>query len=388
MSQTGAGRLTGGLAERIAAATLTQIFGYPMDRAATLDLIFTTLRSGVLAINHDGALLLLNPTGSTILAVDPEHAQGRPYADVFSSHPQLVEFLSDALRVNTVLDRAEIQLHSPRHMTLGLTAAPLPSPTGGGTVVLFKDLTQVERMEEQTQLKERLAALGQMAAGLAHEMRNPLASIKVSVGLLRKTLAADPDIDKKLRSIMGDLQRLNQSVTDCLAFARPIRLEPKYVQINEVIEKVLNQTVLLEHTYPFEVVRRFDADLPKTWVDPQQLENVFFNLINNAIDAVRQRHGRIIISTGVKRGAGNGQDELDTTIADNGEGIPPDRLGKVFMPFFTTKGKGSGLGLANAKKILDHLHGTIQVTSEPGVGTRFSVRIPMIATLAERALAG
>jgi two-component system NtrC family sensor kinase len=186
---------------------------------------------------------------------------------------------------------------------------------------------------------------------------------------------------------MGDVNRLNQSVTDCLAFARPIRLEPKYVQINDVLEKVLGQTVSLEHTYPFQVARRFGADLPKTWVDPQQLEIVFFNLINNAIDAVRQRHGTITISTAARHDADTGQESLIATIADNGEGIPRDRLPKVFMPFFTTKGKGSGLGLANAKKIVDHLHGTIELSSEPGQGTCFSVHLPVLATPEEGARA-
>lgn len=355
-----------------------------MDRADALDAIFTHLRSGVLAITHDQTVLLLNPAGSAILAVDSERARGRRYHEVFSTHPRLIEFLSNALRINTVLDRAEVQLHSPREMTLGLTATPLPSPTGNDLVVLFKDLTQVERQGEQTQLKERLAALGQMAAGLAHEMRNPLASIKVAVGLLRKSLASDPDIDQKLRSIMGDIQRLNQSVTDCLAFARPIRLEHKCMHIHDVLEKVLNQTVALEHTYPFQVIRRFAPSLPKAWLDPQQLEAVFFNLMNNAIDAVRQRHGTIVVSTELEQGMAGKRDTLLVSIADDGEGIPSDRLPKVFMPFFTTKGKGSGLGLANAKKILDHLHGTIHVTSEPGAGTRFSVRIPVMATPVER----
>ncbi len=358
-----------------------------MDRSATLDLVFAHLRSGVLALDHGRAVLLLNPTGSAILAVDPERAQGRPYTEAFAAHPPLVEFLADALRINAVLDRAEVQLQSPRRTTLGLTATPLPPATGGGLVVLFKDLTQVERMEEQAQLRERLMALGQMAAGLAHEMRNPLASIKVTAGLLRKTLAADPDVDRKLRSIMGDVQRLNQSVSDCLSFARPIRIEPKHVRIDDVLDKVLNQTISLEHTHPFETIRRFEPDLPKTWVDPQQLEIVFFNLINNAIDAVRPRRGTIIISTGIEGAGADGAGAILVTIADNGEGIPPDRLPKVFMPFYTTKGKGSGLGLANAKKIVDHLHGTIDVISEPGQGARFTVRIPVIATPAEHVLA-
>ncbi|MEO5658159.1 MAG: ATP-binding protein [Nitrospiria bacterium] len=350
-----------------------------MDRSTTLDLIFAHLRSGVLALDHGRAVSLLNPTGSAILAVDPERAQGRPYAEAFAAHPALVDFLSDALRINTVLDRAEIQLQCPRRTTLGLTATPLPSATGGGLVVLFKDLTQVERMEEQAQLRERLMALGQMAAGLAHEMRNPLASIKVTTGLLRKTLAADPDVDRKLRSIMGDVQHLNQSVTDCLAFAKPIRLESKCLRIDEVLAKVLDQTVSMEHTHPFQVIREFAPDLPTTWVDPRQLEIVFFNLMNNAIDAVRQRYGTIIISTAAEDPGPDGGGAILVTITDDGEGIPPDRLPKVFMPFFTTKTKGSGLGLANAKKIVDHLHGTIDVVSEPGRGTRFTVRLPIIS---------
>lgn len=356
-----------------------------MTRSQIIEHIFAQVRSGILAVDREKRIIVMNPAAGEILDVNPTTAEGRPFDDVLRGHGQLVEFLSDALTVGTVLDRTEVSIGGPQRHTLGVTSTPLAATPNhrGGLVVIFKDLTQVERREEQAQLKERLMALGQMAAGLAHEMRNPLAGIKVAVGLLRKTFTADPDVDQKLRSIMGDVNRLNQSVTDCLAFAKPIRLEPKYVQINDVLEKVLSQTISLEHTYPFQVIRQFSVDLPKTWVDPQQLEIVFFNLINNAIDAVRQRHGTITIHTSVHRNSATGQDDLVTAIADNGEGIPRDRLPKVFMPFFTTKGKGSGLGLANAKKIVDHLHGTIELTSEPGQGARFAVRLPVISTPAE-----
>jgi nitrogen-specific signal transduction histidine kinase len=355
-----------------------------MDRSQILDRIFAQLRSGIVAVDHNKRIIAMNPAAGKILNVDPATAEGRLFDEALSGHHHLIEFLADALRVGTALDRTEMSIGGPgpRRAILGVTSTPLQASAGhrGGVFIMFKDLTQVERREEQAQLKERLMALGQMAAGLAHEMRNPLAGIKVTVGLLRKTLTGDPNVDQKLRSIMGDVNRLNQSVTDCLAFAKPIRLEPKYVQINDVLEKVLSQTISLEHTYPFQVIRRFGADLPKTWVDPQQLEIVFFNLINNAIDAVRQRHGTISIETSIQRNSATGQEDLVTAIADNGEGIPRDRLPKLFMPFFTTKGKGSGLGLANAKKIVEHLHGSIELTSKPGEGTRFAVHLPVIST--------
>lgn len=352
--------------------------------------LIANIRAGFIAVDKHRDILIVNPAARAILALNDRPTEGQPYQQVLHDYPSLVGFLDDALLMRTPLDRIELQVSCDQSSkTIGISASPFVNEQGAhvGAIALFKDITQVERTEEQEQLKERLMALGQMAAGLAHEMRNPLASIKVTVGLLRKTLAVDPDVDRKLRAIMGDVQRLNQSVTDCLAFARPIRLDPRHVQINDVIEKVLNQTVLLEHTYPFEVVRRFAADLPKTWVDPHQLEIVFFNLINNAIDAVRQRHGTIVISTAVRRGSGPTRDELIATVSDNGEGIPPDRLTKVFLPFFTTKGKGSGLGLANAKKIVDHLQGAIDVTSDPGRETRFSVHLPVTTTPDQEALA-
>lgn len=360
-----------------------------MERTALLNHLFSHLRSGILAIDGKRRIVLVNPAAGAILGIDPTASEGRPCDEVLAPHPELLGFVSNAAKVGRVLDRMEIPLGRPPHATLGVTASHVPKAPGwdGGVVLTFKDLSQVERTEEQAQLRERLMALGQMAAGLAHEMRNPLASIKVTVGLLRKTLAGNNDVDQKLRSINSDVQRLSQSVTDCLAFARPIRLDPKYVQINDVLEKVLNQTISLEHTYPFQVIRQLAPDLPKTWVDPQQLEIVFFNLLNNAIDAVRQRHGTIVVSSGLAPHSPEGRPELITTIADNGEGIPADRLPKLFMPFFTTKGKGSGLGLANVKKIVDHLRGTIEVSSEPGVGTRFSVRLPVVATPAEGAVA-
>ena len=359
-----------------------------MSRHLIADHIISNFRAGVLAIDARQHVLLINDAARAILSLDRAALEGKPIQEVLSDHPGLMTFLSDALTRRLLIDRTEVQLTGRHPLTLGITVTPVAQANGcpEGIVVLFKDLTRIERMEEQAQLKDRLAALGHMAAGLAHEMRNPLASIRVTVDLLRKTSAADSDLDRKLRSILGDVQRLNQSVTDCLAFARPIRVEPQFVQIDDVLEKVLNQVVSLEHTHPFQTIRQFAPDLPRTWVDPQQLEIVFFNLLNNAIDAVRHRRGTIRISTGVERGA-QGHDALVVMIADNGEGIPPDRLPKVFMPFFTTKGKGSGLGLANVKKIVDHLHGTIDATSEPGVETRFSVRIPVLDTPAGEAQA-
>lgn len=354
-----------------------------MGHSGLVEQVITNVRAGFIAVGEKRDVLVANPAARAILALTSRALEGEPAERVFAAHPGLLGFLDDALLMRTPLDRVELQLTcagTPK--TIGISASPLRDNRGHqfGVACLFKDITQVERTEEQAQLRERLVALGQMAAGLAHEMRNPLASIKVTVGLLRKTLAIDPQIDHKLRSIMGDVQRLNQSVTDCLAFARPIRLDPRHTQVNDVLEKVLNQTILLEHTYPFEVIRRFAADLPKTWVDPQQLEIVFFNLINNAIDAVRQRHGTIVISTSVHRDPDLQGEQLMITISDNGEGIPLDRLAKVFLPFFTTKGKGSGLGLANAKKIVEHLQGTIEVTSEPGKETRFAILLPVTTT--------
>jgi nitrogen-specific signal transduction histidine kinase len=360
-----------------------------MGQQPLIERLIGNIRAGLIAVGTQRDVLIVNPAATAILGLDDHPIEGQPFPQALAAYPSLVGFLQDALLMRTPLDRVELQLLSDSlPKTIGISASPLLDERGLqlGVVVLFKDITQTERSEEQAQLKERLMALGQMAAGLAHEMRNPLASIKVTVGLLRKTLT-DPDVTEKLRSIMADVQRLNQSVTDCLAFARPIRLDPKHVQINDVLEKVLNQTVLLEHTYPFEVIRRLAPDLPKTWVDPQQLEIVFFNLINNAIDAVRKRHGTIVISTSVQRAAEEERNQLIVTIADNGEGIPSDRLPKVFLPFFTTKGKGSGLGLANAKKIVDHLQGTIEVTSEPGKHTQFSVHLPVITTLTQEAVA-
>ena len=355
-----------------------------MDTAVLLGQVFSTVRSGILGINTRKEILLINPAARALLSLPaPLSPEGRTIDEVLTHHPELIDFLTKILHHRTPVDRAEVRLAGPRSLLLGTSVTPLPHPDGTpwGLVAVFKDLTQIERAGEQAQLKERLAALGQMAAGLAHEMRNPLASIKVTVGLLRKTFAEHPELDRKLRSIIGEVQRLNQTITDCLAFAKPIRFEPRRTRIEEIVDKVLSQAVSLEHTYPFQVIRRFDPETPETWLDAQQLEIVFFNIINNAIDATRQRHGTIIISTGTtaRKDGDHAEPFLVVTVRDNGDGIPPARIPMLFTPFFTTKGKGSGLGLANVKKIIDHLHGTIEVTSEVGVGTTFTIRIPVVS---------
>jgi signal transduction histidine kinase len=345
--------------------------------------MFSTIRAGVLAVNTAKSILLINPAARTLLSLPTEaHLEGLAVEDVLAPYPPFLAFLLNALQSRTPRDRDEVRLPGPPALTLGATVTPLPPSDGAptGVVVLFKDLTQIERGEEQAQLKDRLAALGQMAAGLAHEMRNPLASIKVTVGLLRKTHPSDPVLDRKLGSIAREIERLNQTVTDCLAFARPIRFEPRRARIEDIVDKILSQVISLEHTYPFQVVRQFANDTPEVWLDPQQIEIVLFNIINNAIDAMRQRHGTVTISTGTTRPTPGepGEPNLVVTVSDTGEGIPTERISMVFTPFFTTKGKGSGLGLANAKKIVDHLRGTIEVTSAMGTGTTFTVRIPLV----------
>jgi nitrogen-specific signal transduction histidine kinase len=361
-----------------------------MDTAVLLGQVFSTIRAGILGIDTRKEIFLMNPAARALLSLPANPApEGRAIEEVLAPYPELVALLTKALHHRTSVDRTEVRVTGQRSLILGATVTPLSHPDGTplGLVALFKDLTQIERGEEQTQLKDRLAALGHMAAGLAHEMRNPLASIKVTVGLLRKTFAKDPDLDRKLRSILSEVQRLNQTITDCLAFARPIRFEPRRARIEEIVEHVLSQIISFEHTYPFQIVRRFDPATPEAWLDAQQLEIVFYNIINNAIDATRQRHGTIVISTGVTwpPGSEDTNPGLIVTVSDNGEGIPPARIPKLFMPFFTTKNKGSGLGLANAKKIIDHLHGTIEVTSEIGVGTTFTIRIPLVSDALARA---
>jgi signal transduction histidine kinase len=210
---------------------------------------------------------------------------------------------------------------------------------------------------------ERLAALGQLTAGLAHELRNPLASIKGSADLLARRSGTDNTSRELGEIISSEVDRTNLLVTRFLAFARPLEPQREVTDINAVIERAARHANV-------EIVRDYSPDIPKLAIDPALMEQVFINLLSNAAQA-SEPGARITVST--RRTDGGFQ----ISVIDQGSGIPPDKIETIFNPFFTTKQSGVGLGLAIVSKIVAGHGGKMTVDSEPGKGSTFRVCLPL-----------
>jgi signal transduction histidine kinase len=235
-----------------------------------------------------------------------------------------------------------------------------------------------ERMKE----RDRLAALGQMAAGLAHEIRNPLGSIKGAAQYLQPVQGQIPDTSPRefLNIIVEEVDRLNKIVSQFLDYARPYRGDPSPLDVNDVVRKTMNLLEKERGGSHVEIVLNLLEGLPQVRADAQQLRQVFLNLSINAFDAMPQG-GRLQVSTSLRRSTRRGAAAafLEVRFRDDGMGIPPPDLRNLFIPFFTTKDKGTGLGLPISQRIIENHGGTIEVRSQAGSGSTFTVLLPVEA---------
>jgi PAS domain S-box-containing protein len=336
------------------------------------------MRCGILTVDREGRLLTLNELAREILELEQEAPCGRPLREVLRRHPRLTDVLLDSLEMSQMPNRSEMEIRTRGDdgRTIGFTISPIVDEgEKKGVALFFKDLTQVEQQEEQERLRDRLAALGQMAASLAHEIRNPLASIDVMTSLLKRRLADHGEEIDLVEKIAGEVARLNRTVTQGLEFARPISPDRREQDVAPVLDQALQE---VQNHFPevrVDVVRDYDPHTPRVPLDAGLLRPVLVNLILNAFEAL-EGQGRLTLR--VRQGPEGAPRArwAEIEIADDGPGIPADVLEKIFYPFVTTKESGSGIGLAMARKVVECHHGLIDVTTQPGDGTTFRLRLP------------
>lgn len=337
------------------------------------------MRCGIITLDAGGRVLTVNELARDILQLESAAREGGAVEDVLAHHPRLAEVLRSSLEMSHLPNRAELELRTREDdgRTIGFTISPIVGDGGvRGVALFFKDLTQVERREEQERLRDRLAALGQMAASMAHEIRNPLASIEVTATLLnRKLRGQSEDVTKLVAKIIGEVGRLNSTVTQGLEFARAISPE----RVQQPIAPILDQAVAeAGDRFPghrVRILRRFDASAPLVPVDANFFRPALVNILVNAIEAMNGE-GRIVIELAPYGADPRGPAGIEIRIADDGPGIPLEIREKLFYPFVTTKKNGSGIGLAMARKVVECHHGLIDVASTPGEGTTFRIRLP------------
>ncbi len=345
------------------------------------DNILSSIAAGVVTLDSDGVVLTWNSAAERIVGVRARRVVGLGYEDVLAGLPiarsdkgALKGAIDGVAETGKTYQGYKLHFH-PRNgsdVFINMSISLLQNSAGErlGLVLIFEDVSREIRMEEEVRRMGELAAIGQLAASIAHELRNPLSSIKGAAQFLQKEYEDHGSIVEFLSIIIEEVNGLSKLTTEFLDFARPVRLELKPVSLNKLVEKTL-QLMSVHITDNNVVVREMlSRSLPSVPADAEQLEQVLKNIVINALQAMPDG-GALTVETG--RAASGG---AYVSVTDTGIGIPPDKIERIFQPFVTTKTKGTGLGLSVVHKIVENHGGRVEVTSEVGKGSTFRVLLP------------
>lgn len=337
--------------------------------------ILRSLPAGLMTLDNDGTIRYANESARAILSFRSRELVGENLRHIAPAmaEPWTVIVKKRGLIPNPK-DRFEgdFDRRDGVSLRLGFSFAPLTSRPGDLSLILvFQDVTDVVSLKNAVARAERLASIGKLAAGLAHEVRNPLASMCASIDVLKDGLSPSGTMKRLMDNVVIEADRLNELITDFLAFARPRELNLGRTCLSQLVESVIDVFRHDASLRDCEVSMSLDEEAIAQ-VDPDALRQVLWNLIRNAVQAMRgQDGGRLEL---VVREAG---EMSEIVIVDNGPGIPEDVLARVFDPFYTTKGEdGTGLGLAIVHSIVDAHGGQVLVSSVLGRGTEFVLQLP------------
>lgn len=335
---------------------------------ALADQIVEGLTSGLVVVNRAGTVRVINPAARRILGL-ADGGAGRPFREVLGSAPELSALIAEALEGASPIVRRTIAIAGDRPRHLGVTASPIISDGElQASVCLFTDLTAVVELEEQLRLKEALARLGELTAGLAHEFRNGLATIH-GYGRLLDPQTLPEQARTCVEGIRAETASLGEVVTNFLRFARPEQLTLAPVDLRSVIARAIEDVPGAADAV------RVEGDFPTVNGDDVLLRRAFGNLFRNSLEAcdAMGMPPDIQVRGSVAKGA------AQVVIEDNGPGFAPEYLGKMFQPFATTKANGTGLGLAIVQKVVVSHNGLIAAANRPEGGAQFRVRLPLIS---------
>jgi signal transduction histidine kinase len=337
--------------------------------------IVASLTSGLLVVDRDGIVRTLNPAGQTMLRLAGNRWEG-PYREVLKDAGPLADVLEECLTTSKPVVRRAVPLTGGAASHLGLTVSPIREDAGGaahGVICLFTDLTEVMELEEQLRLKDSLARLGEMTAGIAHEFRNGLATIH-GYGRLLELERLPTDFRPFVQGIRDETEALGQVVTNFLSFARPTELALAPVEMTALVERAAEEVRAEVRARGGDVVVR--GEFGRVDGDEVLLRQALSNLCRNAFEACAQ--ARIVPKILIEGQRDPVHGVIRISVSDNGPGVPDGVADRVFQPFFTTKAQGTGLGLALVQKIVVTHNGRVAVATGDGGGARFVVTLPAL----------
>jgi two-component system sensor histidine kinase PilS (NtrC family) len=376
--------LSGYLAEglRRADERLAQASNQLADLQAFSQHVIDSLMSGLATTDIDGKLLTFNRAAEVITGTTAGSAVGAPAAEVLQL-PKEAAGLFAGREGGSRLPRVEYGFTRPdgRQIELGISTASLITPRGeAGFLFTFQDVTENRKKEREARVQQRLAAVGEMAAGIAHEIRNPLASMSGSIQILRQELPLTPDQSQLMDIVLRESERLNETIRSFLAYARPQRLGTARIDVRQVITDTAR---LLQNNAELLDAHEITVDVPSSevWFDADegQIRQIVWNLATNGIRAM-PNGGELRLSVARQEPSGSKPGQLHISVKDAGVGIVAEEIDGIFQPFRGGFSRGTGLGLSIVHRIVTDSGGEVKVSSKRGVGTTVTVVLPLVAT--------
>ncbi|HZY30589.1 MAG TPA: ATP-binding protein, partial [Candidatus Methylomirabilis sp.] len=368
---------------------LSRLYAAERNRAETLDryqqTILGSISSGVISFRPDLTIVVFNKTARQIFGIGEEEAVGRSCREVFGEEAEITAVASEALRQQRIFSRLELSVRrmdgAPRRV--GLSSSLLKDGQGNlvGVALLLTDLTEILQFREQAVMRDSLAALGQMSAGIAHEFRNSLGVIMGYAKLLQRKHSSDEDSSHAyLQEIVSEINLLEATLRDFLSFARPMQLSPVTVAVATLANETLDGFRQAMEDGKIKLVTDLPQEELMVQADPYALRQALGNLIRNALEAM-PKGGELAVkvrSESAESGDASGgrPGMVEIVVQDTGPGVPPEDINRIFTPFFTRKEGGTGLGLALVHKTVLALGGRVGVENREGGGACFSIRLP------------
>ena len=358
----------------------------PSDPALTA-LVLDNIDRAVIALDRSGQVTLFNPAAEAYLGKAARHALGRHYEELFAGQEALLYLVHAALRDGrSITDDESIFLQRPKAASLPVSvyAAPIFSRRGeqDGAVLIIRDLSRVRELEETLRRADQLAMLATLAAGLAHEIKNPLGGIKGAAQLLAMELGSDSPLREYTRVMVKEAERVNGIIEELMDLGKPRPALMREVNLARILDDIVLLQKEAARGQHIDFVLSLDPSIPPVQGDENLLTRLFLNLIKNAREAI-VGPGRIEIESKISAEyhlttPGNRPSPLVVVrIRDTGCGMAAEELERIFTPYYTTKNTGSGLGLAICQKIVEDHRGFLKLASTPGEGTEISVSLPL-----------
>jgi two-component system, NtrC family, sensor histidine kinase HydH len=333
--------------------------------------VVESMANGLITVDRSLRVATFNSTALDILRKPKEEVEGCPISELLPLESEIKQILADPDQI--VEKEVKIATETAGKIFLGLSVSPLKEPDSfvtRGAVIIARDLTMIRELEQKVIVSEKFAALGRLSAGIAHEIRNPLNSIRGFIQYFQKKIHLDEEDYRYTDLMLSEVDRLNRVIAKLLAYSKPREPRLSIRSAEDILDHCTRVVEREAAQAGVEVVREPAAgDPPLVLMDTDQMTQVFLNILINAIDAT-PAGGKVFV-----RYATDDRDRLRIIVEDTGEGIPRENQDKIFDPFFSTKRQGTGLGLAIVKSIIEGHGGEIEVEAEPGKGTRFIITL-------------